>query len=394
MTSSTLSSPPVRWTLAQEQRELESLISTRRSLPSPGLDVMRVCQLDASAFDRDALGIIRQQIAKVIGLLPLGARFGFTSVAAIRPELDAIARLILWIFSIRVNEASPGDAMRNLKYRNEARFEEPHLRSVSSIRTGGDEPTRFQRLSHGSLTVLMPYIWERLKEKAVDEQWMDDGNDNNNNDGELSLSAVGEVADPPRNTLLGGRLTKIQVWKLMEVVESIYHFLNLINLLVFFRFGRYRSLVDRLLKMRVVYSRNETVRVVSYDYINQQLLNEGFEITLWLLLPLADLSLGFQQQIYHRGVRLFNFILPLYSKLLAYLKPPMQSSNTDNGNENNEQAVGAPLICAKCGLDPACMPCRLSSCNHIYCYYCIKALSTSATSCLGCDITIQGVHRM
>jgi hypothetical protein len=56
------------------------------------------------------------------------------------------------------------------------------------------------------------------------------------------------------------------------VVENAYSAASLLNLMMFLRHGRYRSLLERLLRARLVYKEANMSRVISFEYLNRQLV--------------------------------------------------------------------------------------------------------------------------
>ena len=53
---------------------------------------------------------------------------------------------------------------------------------------------------------------------------------------------------------------------------------------------RYRSLVDRILGMRLVYQHPKTARQISFEFMNQQLVWQGFSEFIMFILPLLNLD--------------------------------------------------------------------------------------------------------
>lgn len=72
-------------------------------------------------------------------------------------------------------------------------------------------------------------------------------------------------------------------------LEKIGNMLGLFNFLIFLYNGRYRSLVDRVLKMRLVYAQRSVTPNVSFEYLNRQLVWEAFTEFLLFLMPLINL---------------------------------------------------------------------------------------------------------
>lgn len=54
--------------------------------------------------------------------------------------------------------------------------------------------------------------------------------------------------------------------------ENAYSTASLMNLMLFLRKGRYRSLLERLLGARLVYKEPNMSRVISFEYLNRQLV--------------------------------------------------------------------------------------------------------------------------
>lgn len=58
----------------------------------------------------------------------------------------------------------------------------------------------------------------------------------------------------------------------MKRVEGLYRAASFVNLLTFLAGGQYRSLLERVLCARLVYVRPDMTRVISYEYLNRQLV--------------------------------------------------------------------------------------------------------------------------
>ena len=67
-------------------------------------------------------------------------------------------------------------------------------------------------------------------------------------------------------------------------MEATYSALALVNLLAFLNRGRYRTLTERALRTRLVYGEPHARRMVSYEYLNRQLVwREVSELALFVL---------------------------------------------------------------------------------------------------------------
>lgn len=94
-----------------------------------------------------------------------------------------------------------------------------------------------------------------------------------------------DTLSPSRTTL--SNEWKRLVWESTRFSEKIGQILGLVNFLVFLYDGRYRTVVDRLLGMRLIYDKREVSRNVSFEFLNRQLVWEAFTVRPSLLpLPL------------------------------------------------------------------------------------------------------------
>ncbi|KAH0692008.1 hypothetical protein KY289_019366 [Solanum tuberosum] len=81
-----------------------------------------------------------------------------------------------------------------------------------------------------------------------------------------------------------------QAWLLIQRIEGIYKAASFSNLLLFLCTGRYRNLIERALRARLVYGRPTMNRAVSFEYMNCRLVWNEFSELLLLLLPLLNSS--------------------------------------------------------------------------------------------------------
>ena len=349
----------------EKQRYNEGLIrvlkDSRTQTLFAALEVARVAQLDSATLDDELVKILRDQTERTAKIIPaLG-----TLVTTHRSELDLFLRFLLWWFSMRLNFASPGEVLQNLRFRDERKFSSPHTRGLLTLPNDG--PTRSQRVGHLMLSVLLPWMWNRLRDRAVEERW-------------------------------GENRETEHFWSGLEAADKAYRVAALANFLFLLVDGRYRCLTDRILKMRLIPAKNESVRAVSFELINQQLLFEGFSEILLVILPLVDWSAFLRTLIKWKNLsqRLFWRMIPqALIDRISFLR------KTSEGGENPVGGVTAEdekYRCVSCGENPAIMACRTTPCEHIYCYYCLKSLSSrsnsSSLSCLACDNTIESSERI
>ena len=78
-----------------------------------------------------------------------------------------------------------------------------------------------------------------------------------------------------------------RISSLLSTSHSIAAF---VSFLVFLVNGRYRTLIDRLLRLRLAPPANQVSREVSFEYLNRQLVWHAFTEFLLFLLPLVGIS--------------------------------------------------------------------------------------------------------
>jgi peroxin-2 len=123
-------------------------------------------------------------------------------------------------------------------------------------------PSKAQKLLYGLLTVFGSYGWAR---------W------------ESHVSSVDSSYNEP--TPLMRRLST-----LTTKLSTLYSSAALASFLVFLVNGRYRTLLDRILRLRLAPPTSQVSREVSFEYLNRQLVWHAFTEFLLFLLPLVGIS--------------------------------------------------------------------------------------------------------
>ncbi|KAL8537629.1 hypothetical protein ACS0TY_012664 [Phlomoides rotata] len=203
------------------------------------IEISRVNQVDAGRLDIEMSAMLKEQLVKVFSLMKPGMLFQY------EPELDAFLEFLIWRFSIWVDKPTPGNALMNLRYRDE-RAIEPR----GKVRTGLEGPglTVSQKIWYCVATVGGQYIWARLQSFSAFRRWGDTEN----------------------------RSLARRSWFLLQRIEGFYKAASFGNLLIFLLTGRYRSLIERVLKARLVYESPNMNRAVSFEYMNRQLVWNEF----------------------------------------------------------------------------------------------------------------------
>ncbi|XP_078431829.1 pex2/Pex12 N-terminal domain-containing protein / zinc finger (C3HC4-type RING finger) family protein isoform X2 [Wolffia australiana] len=274
--------------------------------------------------DVEMSGMLKEQLVKVFSLMKPGFLFQY------EPELDAFLEFLIWRFSIWVDKPTPGNGLMNLRYRDE-RF------VPTEVRTGleGQGLSRSQKIWYCLATVGGQYIWARLQSFSAFRRW-----------GEFDQ-----------------RSTARRVWLLTQRVEGFYRAAALVNLLVFLFTGRYRSIIERVLRARLVYGSPHMNRAVSFEYMNRQLVWNEFSEMLLLLLPLLNSS-------------------SVKRLLLPFAKDKSSSSSGDD------------IACPICQLNPT-VPFVALPCEHRFCYYCLRTRcsANSHFRCPRCNEIVRAMRR-
>ncbi|KAJ4718087.1 Peroxisome biogenesis protein 2 [Melia azedarach] len=268
------------------------------------ISISRVNQFDAGRLDIEMSAMLKEQLVKVFSLMKPGMLFQY------EPELDAFLEFLIWRFSIWVDKPTPGNALMNLRYRDERAME-----TRVKVRTGLEGPglTMAQKLWYYGVTLSRGH-W-------LGEQWI-----------------------------------------LIQRIESLYKAASFGNLLIFLCTGRYRNLIERVLRARLVYGTPNMNRAVSFEYMNRQLVWNEFSEMLLLLLPLLNSS-------------------TVKSIFSPFSKDKSSSSTEDDST------------CPICQASPT-TPFLALPCQHRYCYYCLRTRCASPSfRCPRCNGPVIAMQR-
>ena len=165
--------------------------------------------------------------------------------------------------------------------------------------------------------------------------------------------------------------------------ENLHSAASLVNLLVFLNRGKYRNLLDRALQARLVYKEPDMLRVISFEYLNRQLVWQELSDLALFLLPLIN------------APRLHRLATGLFSK---YIVPAgglfgMGEGVGGAGGVDNRAAAGAR--CTACASHTPTLPYAVQPCGHVYCYYCVRARCEADRNfkCLACDEKVVAIRR-
>lgn len=206
----------------------------------------RVGQVDAELLDEELLQLLKGQVGDALKY------FGGHLTDDWSAEILAGLRLVLWKLSIWDRGTSYGASLQGLRY-VDARQEHA---------TAGADPTRWQKIAYGVLTVGGRYGWQKWEDWLLERE----------GGYEQTSTAI-------------RRLSKFTQW-----FSTTHEVAALASFLVFLSNGRYRTLVDRVLKLRLTPTSAHTNREVSFEYLNRQLVWHAFTEFLLFILPLVGIS--------------------------------------------------------------------------------------------------------
>ncbi|CAO3649572.1 unnamed protein product [Cunninghamella blakesleeana] len=350
------SQPPVpEWSSNWDQIQptLRKIRRSMASLRTSSLKVMRVSQLDSDILDLELFDILKEQLWSALSLFKPTMRENF------EPEMLAILNFILFKLSIYDSSASYGAQLQNLKYRNEWE----HSGILESI--AKDTPlTKTQKIIYGILTVGGQYAWTRTNRYITEKGW-----------GELDESEV-----------------KNKIYRVLQAGEKYWKAFSLLNFLIFLYNGKYRTLIDRFLCMRLVYSKKSLNRQVSFEFLNRQMVWHAFTEFLLFLVPLINVE--------KLKLRLTRMLLPKsylisskgYDQLPENQCAICHDNSTSSSNDDNTHQTPIGQIQDFTVHNP-----YQANCGHAYCYYCIQTKMVvfgGEWPCLRCGEKVESIQKV
>ncbi|CED83204.1 Predicted E3 ubiquitin ligase [Phaffia rhodozyma] len=260
-------------------------------------NVLRVGQLDAAELDDALVNMLGGGLASSLD------NFGSSYKLTFQPELYLLISLITYKYCMWDRLVTPGSQLENLKYKPE-RW------------NGGSSKHRLRTLLllHLFLSPQMfpRYILQRFKQYALSRSW----------------------PDLPRRSL------RKRIWDGVNKLEDLGRAGELAGLLWFLYDGRYPSLLTRLLGLRLVPSSSKLTRMVSYEFMNRQLVWGSLSQFMPHILPLAPYVLGPLSRIQHGLTSTLSTLtdpLPIYPSSLS-LKP-RSDMNSQTAPPNSDSSL-------------------------------------------------------
>jgi peroxin-2 len=255
-----------------------------------------------------------------------------------------IVRLTVW-----EGRPLPGMALMNLRHRNECSARVcPTVTGSNGV--GGPGLSRAHRGLYCLGTVVLQYLWSRAAQVAAAHHWRD------RNGGWRPLAC-----------------------RLLQASEGAFRLASLGNFLVFLAGGEYRTLLERALKARLMYIQPSASRVVSYEYLNRQLVWSELSEVLLFLLPLVNVA---------AVKRSLRAVLPRLPALVVH---------GQRGEEGDGQVVGRWEMtseCGICGTSDILQPYVAVPCGHRFCYFCLRGhvLADPGYQCPTCLAKVRSMR--
>ncbi|KZS97782.1 hypothetical protein SISNIDRAFT_436411 [Sistotremastrum niveocremeum HHB9708] len=381
--------PPLDiWQQAWEraQPRLRAISEALPFFPVAQARLTRVGQLDAELLDTELIELLKQPISKALRLIDS------TVQGNTEPELTLLLRVVLYKLSIWDRGASYGAWLQNLHLTRPT----SSTQNNSSLTPAG-LPRKLMVL-HGFLTIVVPYLYTRCRDHALSHAW----------------------PDIPSYDL------RRKLWNALSFSEASHNALSLVGFLAFLWDGRYRTLTDRLLRLKLTPTRRASTRNVSYEFMNRQMVWHAFTEFLLFLLPLVNT----RRLRRHAKQTVHDFTSSLSQYLLRSTSGKMISEEAEKRHEKGKSVAlkgkywSLPerecAICAEDALsrstskgipatnltdsdtpkNPIHVP-YVASCGHTYCYFCLADRllrvaedGDSGWNCLRCTEKITTIDRL
>ncbi|KAF5390695.1 hypothetical protein D9757_002667 [Collybiopsis confluens] len=176
------------WNSAQPK--LATVKDTLRSLSSPNSRIIRVGQLDSELLDLELANLLAEPLRKALALINASLQRRFD------PEVHLLIQATLYRLSVWNSGASYGAKLQGLRYVTPSL---PHKKLAPS-----GLPRKILLL-HGTLTILIPYLHNRIRSYGLSRAW----------------------PDAPSSD------RKRKLWDLLVTVESSYALLGLASFVTF-----------------------------------------------------------------------------------------------------------------------------------------------------------------
>ncbi|KAK0747846.1 Pex12 amino terminal region-domain-containing protein [Apiosordaria backusii] len=211
----------------------------------------RVGQVDAELLDEELVELMKGQVGEAVRYYGGGGGGNNTIKHDWDAEISLALRAVIFKLTIWDHDATYGAALQNLKYTD--------ARHTGSVLV---PPSKWQKGLYGLMTVGGRYMWSKWENWLMEQ---DDG------------------FDEPSPTVQ--RLSRMT-----DRLSTLHAAASFASFLVFLLQGRYRTLLDRVLRMRLAPPTSQVSREVSFEYLNRQLVWHAFTEFLLFVLPLVGIN--------------------------------------------------------------------------------------------------------
>ncbi|KAJ2231134.1 peroxisome assembly protein (Peroxin-2) [Coemansia sp. RSA 485] len=329
--------PEQRWQQAWRETDTR-LRSTTRAAAATAPVVSRsarVNKLDADLLDTELSDMLREPVTKALSLLKPGL------IDTYRLEVDTLIRALLFWLSVGSHRrATYGQALQNLTYKtsNNGRLGwRIHLFGIVSIGGG--------------------YLWTQITKRMSYDGW----------------------ADAPRKSL------RNRLWRLASWMERMSRLAALANLLAFFSAGQYKSVVERLLGLRLVNARPQLSHSVSFEFLNRQLVWHAFTEFVMFALPLVNPARARAWVVRSTRSLLRLPQISIDPKVAELPGNVCAICYTDADKQTDTQVDLESCVC----VNP-----YITECGHRFCYVCVKTQMMAEGDefvCLRCGCRVTSI---
>ncbi|KAJ1671881.1 peroxisome assembly protein (Peroxin-2) [Coemansia sp. RSA 1694] len=305
----------------------------------------RVSKLDADLLDDELTDMLREPVSKAMSLLRPQL------VDKHRLEIDTAIRAVLFWLSAgsASRRATYGQSLQNLTYES-----------------GGQRDVLRRLRMFGALSIGGAYAWSKL----------------------TSYMSMSGWADAPQGSM------RRKVWRVLDRLERATRVATLLNFLAFVATGQYKTLLERLLGLRLVYARPQVTHSVSFEFLNRQLVWHAFTEFVMFALPLVNPARARRWAV--RNVRTVLglpsvTIDPAVAALPEHVCAICYSTEAASTSLSPDSAAGAFADPAE-----ACAAVNpyAARCGHRYCYICIQTrmmAEADECTCLRCGQHIDRI---
>ncbi|KAF8821510.1 Pex2 / Pex12 amino terminal region protein [Cardiosporidium cionae] len=395
-------------------------ITERGTKKNEGYPTLRVNQLDAQRVNEELFRALTNDAASTFfSHAPPGLLHRWL------PELHLVLRLLLWGSYFKHQRPLPGDMLQNVKYylrlpqafSRSSRDGAPSSPTVQVSQSFARESKYAQSLPNRTIALyllfsaIIPYTWNRLQRLMQQWEWARVAQHEQQ---ERRRSASGATSSTIRPPFLQWLLSLL--WPLLRLCDTAISSFIALNAFVFIVEGEHRSLVDRLLGLKMAHIAPAAPRHVSFEVLNRHLYWHSFTELMLVVAPLLYIP---QMRAYTKRflyptlrklgdlvVRLFRNIIrtkqfsetmrPFFNKVLIFLRKltspfvtlarwmqleesqPREAfsnlywSGQEECTPEGIQKTLTELSCVFCGISPIVMAFQ-GDCGHPFCYWCVSA---------------------